>query len=117
DATNLPPNTGNIRNEHEQTRPEARRDRPRRGVAVDVKDLSGRAIQRGRRDDRNPARVDELLEERAVDEADATHETELGILPLRAEDPAVDPGQADRGYTASEKRGDNAPVRKPAEHR
>src|SRR5207302_5776974 len=88
-----------------------------RGVAVDVKDLSGRAIKRRGRDDRNPARVDEVLEERAVDKADPAHETELGILPLRAEHPAVDPGQADRGYAASEKRGDNAPVRKPTEHR
>src|SRR5947209_18009166 len=89
-ATVLAPHPGKVRDEHEEPRPEASRDRAGRRIAVHVEDLAGDAVERGRRDDRHATGVHELFDERAVDERHTAYKTELGILALGAQHPAVD---------------------------
>src|SRR5439155_20712305 len=63
------------------------------------------------------ARVDQLLDERAVHEGHAANETELRVLAFGSEHPAVDPGEAHRRYAATEERSDDASVGETTQNR
>src|SRR6185503_6095004 len=104
-------NARHVGDEDEQPRAQARGERARRAVAVDVEHLAVLLIQRGRRNDRHAAGLQQLLEECAVDERHAADETELRVLALRAEHAAVNAGQTDRGHAARDERRDDPRIR------